>query len=241
MTYSNDYAPTKRIQKILNKALERVNSVNYVPSSRWCFYQVYQMGLVTKKDKNNFDHWTSRARKNFWNGWNPATLKDSVRFSILRGFPEPPKPAKPDYIELQDNYVEVWFEARAMIDQFNYYVKDKNVTMVAFGGDASIPFKWEIAKRLESVFEAYGKPIKILYFGDCDTKGLLIPECALKDIRSWCNVDFEFSHCGLNKDQAKAYNVPENPNKPGEYQWEALTDKQARELILGGLKKVWDW
>jgi len=36
---------------------------------------------------------------------------------------------------------------------------------------------------------------------------------------------------GLSEEQAKGMGVPENPEKPGEYQWEALTDDQAQGLI----------
>ena len=31
------------------------------------------------------------------------------------------------------------------------------------------------------------------------------------------------------------YGVPENPDKPGQYQWEALEDWQAQEIITGAL------
>jgi len=48
-------------------------------------------------------------------------------------------------------------------------------------------------------------------------------------------VDFEFIRCGLNLDQVNLYNVPENPEKPGDYQWEALSDQAAREIITGSI------
>ena len=48
---------------------------------------------------------------------------------------------------VEDFYVEVWFEARAMIGQFRKYAP--NVVLRPFGGFTSIPFKYEIAKDLE--------------------------------------------------------------------------------------------
>ena len=34
--------------------------------------------------------------------------------------------------------------------------------------------------------------------------------------------------------------VPENPDKPGAWQWEALTDPQARQIIEGGIAGLVD-
>lgn len=233
------YKPQPKQIEILNLALEIINSVPYIPSTRWAFYQIVQRGKIAKKDVHNFDHWLSRARKSFWNGWAPDTLSDSIRHAIIRGLPHPMIPAQPDRIKDQKYYVELWFEARAMENQFWYYTKEYYVTMVPFGGDASIAYKWEIAKRLEGRHEQYHKPIVILYFGDCDKKGFMIPESALNDIRDWCIVDFEFIRCGLTLEQAKKYRLPENPERLGQYQWEALSDEQAGELILSNLKKYW--
>ncbi len=79
--------------------------------------------------------------------------------------------------------------------------------------------------------EKHGIPIKVFYFGDRDEKGEMIDQSALKDIREWANIPFEFERVGLSLDQAISMDVPQNPDKPGEYQWEALTDVQAESLI----------
>ena len=80
----------------------------------------------------------------------------------------------------QGYYVELWFEAKAMRAQFEHYTK--YITLRPFGGDPSIPYKWQAAQELERASKYYNKPIVILYFGDYDKKGLSIPESALKDI-----------------------------------------------------------
>jgi len=77
----------------------------------------------------------------------------------------------------------------------------------------------------------YRKPVKVFYFGDCDDKGEQIASSALVDIRAWAGVDFDFERVGLTLAQARGMGVPENPDKPGEFQWEALTDAQASSLI----------
>jgi len=83
----------------------------------------------------------------------------------------------------------------------------------------------------------YRKPVKVLYFGDYDEKGLQIYIAALKDITAWCNVNFQVERIGLTLEQAQHFNLPENPLKPNAYQWEALTDKDASTLILGAVNK----
>src|SRR5690606_12535114 len=112
----------------------------------------------------------------------------------------------------QDYYVELWFEARAMAQQFAYYTE--HITLRPMGGHASIAFKWEIAKDLENASEWYGKPIRILYFGDLDPAGGTIMEVVEEDVRKWCGVDFDLIRCGLTMQQVRQYQVPENFEKP---------------------------
>ena len=234
-----EYRPRPKYAKMLNEALKIINSVKYKPSTRWAFYQMVQRGYINKKDVKNFDYCLSKARKSFYNGWTPDTLSDSIRVAWIRGLHSEPKPEVEDRIIEQDNYVEIWFEARAMFDQFVHYTRDYYVSLVPFAGDPSIAYKWEIAKRLEDRSKTYKKPIIILYFGDCDTKGFMIPESAINDIKPWSNIEFKFIRCGLTLDQAKKYKIPENPDRKGQYQWEALNDKQAGFIIMNNLLKYW--
>lgn len=244
------WTPNPKTKQILSSAWNHFESVSYKVSSRWLFYRLLQDGYYSKKSdyKSKWSKIISAARHNFYENWQPDTLADETRERILRhgsflSFEEWQEAfsytASCDLDKLvdQDYYVECWFEARAMADQFRTII-DFPLTLVPFGGQPSIPFKWEIAKSLEDAFERYQKPIIILYFGDRDTAGEQIRQTAENDIRKWCSVDFELRYCGLTPEQAISSDVPENPEKPGEYQWEALTDNQARKIIeesLGGL------
>jgi hypothetical protein len=58
-----------------------------------------------------------------------------------------------------------------------------------------------------------------------------------QDVTEWCEAPFEFIHCGLNAEQVAIYRVPENIEHPGAYQWEALTDSAADEIITGNLAR----
>jgi hypothetical protein len=49
--------------------------------------------------------------------------------------------------------------------------------------------------------------------------------------------DFEFVRCGLNAEHPEEYDLSENPERPGTYQWEALDDDGARELIVANVEQ----
>ena len=101
----------------------------------------------------------------------------------------------PNY--LQSNYVAVMFEARAMVQQFREYTD--GVTLVPFGGQPSITYKYQVAKYLEAKGRFYDKPIVLLYFGDLDESGKTIYESGAGDIAEWCNHPIEIVHCGLTQ------------------------------------------
>jgi len=141
-------------------------------------------------------------------------------------------------------YAEIWFEAAAMQGQFLYYANE-NIPLLAFHGDISIPEKWRTAERLAERYKALGKPIHIYYFGDYDPKGLQIPRSAWNDIGTWATAllinqgvepgktreILNYHRVGINGEQIEKLGLPENPERPGTYQWEALDDKQAAYLI----------
>ena len=240
----NEWKPHHKSEEILSRAMEHIYSVDYKVSVRWVFYRLLQDGLYNdKKGYKNFVNLSSRARHAFWNGWEPDLLADETRKPKLRGHGHSfdnlnvmsdiesristYTPWISHFYE-QDNYVELLFEARAMAQQFEYYTT--GITLCPFGGQPSIPYKWDIAKRIEDSCTDYDCEGIVLYFGDLDDAGLTIYETGERDIQSWCNVPVQFIRCGLTEEQVEKYNIPENPEHPG-YQWEALTDEAAAEII----------
>jgi len=242
------YRPSPRIAEILDWCLSRVQTVPYRVTARWLFYRLVQERGFQKRQYKNFLKWTSNARKRFYNEWRPDLLADDTRTAHIRGHGYEDADAWMESFKrercvldkymVQQNVVEIWFEAEAMYSQFNHYTSDYHVTLRPFKGDTSIDYKWRISKDIEFLAQ-YEKPITILYFGDYDSKGLEIPNNALKDIRAWCNVPFNFIRCGINKEHISKFELIENPEKPGTYQWEALSEKAAQQLILDNLERFW--
>jgi len=121
-----------------------------------------------------------------------------------------------------------------MIGQFKHFTE--NINLVPMGGSTSISFKWELAKRMEEKWLQYEKPITILYFGDEDLAGHEIERTISRDVRHWSKAEFNIVRCGLTEDQIAKYGVPISYEGKG-YQWEALEDAQAKEIIKESISK----
>jgi hypothetical protein len=257
------YEPYGKTRKVLDRAMEHIKSVDYAVSVRWVFYRLLQDGFYTKKaDYNNLVSLTSRARKEWYDGWTPETLTDETRrmdvfeddgespdFNLdhevrqihagIKWYEDQAKNYVRDFrYKVSPNYHRDWFcvvmfEARAMLEQFRKYTH--GLTLCPFGGQPSIEYKWKIAKHIEERCQTYDKPGLVLYFGDCDDAGRLIFEAGREDITAWCEPDLTFIYCGLTENQARSYGIPENLEKPGTFQWEALADHQARQIIENSL------
>jgi len=225
--------------------LAKVSALDYKPSTRWCFYQVMQKFSLGKGDYAGFKAVQSKFRKEQRGGWHPATLIDDSRKPLYAGFGVNNEeefrasmarnaPSVSIWAKL-DFYVEAWYEARAMTGQFESVIRNPyRITLRAFGGDTTIAPKWETAENIRSMSRA-GRRVIILYFGDADAKGAQIPENAIRDIRPWARSPFEFHVGGLTVEQALEFGLPENFERPGQYQWEALGDDQARNIVEGTL------
>jgi hypothetical protein len=231
---------------IFDTILQDVLALGYRPSLRWCFYRALERFGLSKDDYKNFKNNIARIRKGRRFGWAPDTLEDATRRVFLAG--HGPTDKSGFFRALIENacsagiwgrlpfYTEVWFEANAMVGQFEKYVRRPyRISLRPFGGDYTIAPKWEAAQQIKAMAEN-GKRVVILYFGDADTKGGQIPLSAYKDVRSWAGVDFDFHIGGLTREQAELLRLPENPERPGQYQWEALTDTQAKEIIESTLR-----
>lgn len=206
---------------------------------------------------------------NGWRPWTFCDdTRDIIRlgggFESFEGWMKSFENKRPVYEKFpsQKNLVMIWYEARAMRPQFEHYAAPYHIPMAPFGGDVGPDYKWRLAKFLSELASKHpGKPIIVLYFGDYEPpgktgsrgKGIRIPHDALKDIRPWFEALWlkknegsktvpviNFVRCGLNPSHINCFGIPANPERPGEYQWEALDDGQARKLIVGSIERYWD-
>lgn len=242
----NGWNPSSETVQILEQGLKHVNSVPYNVSLRWVFYRLLQDGIYKNKNDYHTKFMTifSNARHNNTCGWHPNTVEDDTRGIYWKGVGVETEEDAVDEIKCnfdklrdQEHIVLLLYEARAMSKQFAYYTK--HIPLIPMGGESSIPLRYETAYAVSRLSKRYNKPVVLLYFGDCDIKGRKIQKTAKTDITRWCKTSFIWKYCGLTEEQVIKYNVPENFEKPG-YQWEALTDSQAKEIITGFIAKYHD-
>lgn len=241
--------PSDMYYNWIQKTKAYMRSVPYQVSLRWLFYRLLQDG--TLDDKSAYDAYKNVIAKARHSGYiGPDAIADEGRACIhLSGVWDTVAAWLDNFIARLNKgisivdlmlanspYVIVAYEARAMTAQFEMYARPYGVTLYPFGGDPSIPYKYELAKFIERIHEN----VVILYFGDLDEKGQSIGESAMRDIHKWCFKPFVAFHAGLTAEQVQDFDLPENPDHPGTFQWEALTDDQAEELITGALDKFVD-
>lgn len=245
-----EYRPHPATVAKLAHAWEHIMSVPYRVSARWLFYRLLQDGVYRgKRDYSRFSLMIAKARKRYYEGWRPDALVDESRGAHRTGVGFSSEDAWFDELRGerchldrwlgQDGYGVICFEANAMLSQFEYYAPAA-FSLWPFRGDASIEYKWRLAQYIKRARGRHQKPITVFYFGDWDPKGIEIPESAMRDVWRWSRVDFEFIRGGLNLDHPARFDLPENFEKPGEYQWEALTDEDAKTLIAETLGDFYD-
>lgn len=250
--------PGEQAEKLIDAAHSATMAVSYKVSLRWVFYRLWQAGDLAhvkatpraSKKENAYSHLKSYCSKAVHFGLlDPDWVADETRGMAGRGGYRTPKRwieglmrsrCYIDWWSNQPTYVMIGFEAAAMAQQFEHYTEDYGCKLWPMRGDPSNPYKLQIAETVDWASEVYGVPVVILYFGDLDEKGLSIPEAAFRDVHEWSDSDLTIYRVGLNPGDEDRFDMPDIPGKPGCYQWEALEDIHAEQLIRGGLERFID-
>lgn len=267
-TYRWTNGPREKNAAIIDRAKQIVASVPYQVPLRFIFYRLWQEGIYsgkTNEDKaraySNFAGLISTAVHSGY--WEPDMLSDERREAMMLGSGYENESAWLRAVKenlccllnwryAQDYIVSVAYEAESMTPQFKHYCNPYSVERWPFVGHPSNPYKHEFAKRISELYWRYNgdvslhrdgfieKPIVILYFGDYDKGGLQIPETAFAHIREWSNAPHTVYRVGLNEGDGERMDLPSDPDKPGRYQWAALTDEQAGSMITSALDEFVD-
>jgi len=251
--------PGEQARRLIDAAYSASKSVPYEVNLRWVFYRLWQAGTLAyvnatpklPKKVNAYVRLKSVCTKAVHFGiLSPDWVIDDTRSMYGRSGESSidawleelmESECEVDWWSTQSVYLMIAFEADAMRSQFEYYTEEFACRMWPMRGDPSNAYKLRIAKVVDGASRTYGLPVVILYFGDLDEKGLTIPEAAFRDIHAWSTADLKVYRVGLNPGDEERFNMPDIPGKPGCYQWEALEDEQARELIEGSVMEFLDW
>jgi hypothetical protein len=111
----------------------------------------------------------------------------------------------------QHNYVEVWLEKEALAQVFSPITDEYGVFLSVSGGYPKLSQIYNAKVRFE---EYYGKPIKLLYFGDLDPSGKDMPRQLKEQLQKLDVENAEVIEVALNENDVVKYNLPQNPFKP---------------------------
>lgn len=166
-----------------------------------------------------------------------------------------------DHWNNQPKYVEVWYEAAAMAAQFDHYLHEDISQLAFHGhpsipekwkGAARLVERWlkepkpivvlyygdldeagftipESAREDVEKFACH-RVFEILRKENPGMKWDEVHELYEERARAFLK-DFTFERVGLNEEHVDQYRIPDNPERPGTYQWEGLPDEGAEELI----------
>jgi hypothetical protein len=245
------YKPHAKQAAILDAAYDIIQSKPYRTTLRAVFYTLFQAGFYsTKADYAKWKSLCAAARKRHYNEWRPDTLSDAGRKVHVHAYGHDNADNATtaavdslvkyasvylDHFYKQDNIIVLMFESAGMLPEFEYYAPA--IDLIPLGGDASIKHKWNAAKRLDYLAKKFQRPVHVLYFGDYDPKGLMIPESTMKDIRAWVKPEtiVHYDRRGITLEQVELYQIPEKVGagaKAGTYEWEGLTMAGAAETVI---------
>lgn len=166
-----------------------------------------------------------------------------------------------DHWNNQPKYIEVWYEAAAMAAQFDHYLHEDISQLAFHGhpsipekwnGAARLVERW--LKEPKPIFVLYygdlddaglqipesaredveqfacHRIFEILRKEHRELSHEEVIELYREKAKAFLD-DFTFERIGLNDEHVSQYGIQDNPERPGTYQWEGLSDEGAEELL----------
>lgn len=118
----------------------------------------------------------------------------------------------------QSHYVEVWTEKDAQVGLLRSILRggtgntiDRQVRIVPTRGYSGPAFNFPNVKRLKA-WQAIGKQVHILYFGDMDPSGENIDQVVRDKLVQYGLVNVDFQRIAITDEQIAVYELPRNPD-----------------------------
>lgn len=193
---------------------------------RQVFYQLLAEKILTKKTKKSYDYLddvlTDARRDKLipieWFEDEDRVPSGDVYFSVIdsgeffkqnvesyEGALDRFKDSGNNYFyhrwEGQPNYVEVWYEKRALTKQFERAVKGLGVLLQVCRGTSSFTAIWQGSIRFQNALERGVCPL-LLYFGDMDPTGWSNLRWIQRELESTFNVvGVKYIRCAVTLEQ----------------------------------------
>jgi len=137
-------------------------------------------------------------------------------------------------------YVELWVESDSVAGEVKQVAYEWDVPLLAAHGFSSETFLFETGRVLAEIAE--GRTVQIVYIGDHDPSGVLIPEKILEQLHVFApGVEIVFSRLAVTAAQIEEWNLPGKPPKQGDTRTrnfhgeavdvEAIPAAQLREML----------
>jgi hypothetical protein len=145
----------------------------------------------------------------------------------------------------------VWTEAKGIVPLVSRIANERGVPVVSGSGYDSTTLRHDIGVTVSP-----DQPLVVLHVGDLDPHGALIFRAAAEDVQAWASsvgASAEFVRIAVTPEQVADYDLPDDPEKPGNVQVEALpistlrgivedaiTSQQDADIYSGALAREWD-
>jgi hypothetical protein len=215
-------------------------------TARQVYYRLIGLGVPVAKTKGGADGVGDKLNRGRRAGrwpWEAIRDEGAVRSRIGSGYDDPA-----DFWESvrvvaggygrdrhagQPRRVIVWCEAAGMVDQIERACAGLPVLVRSGGGMNSVTLLYEQAKEIV----ADERPTVVLYVGDLDKWGETIEDRVADDLAAFVtdldgdHASLRFQTIAITTTQAQDHGLPGNPDKPGEFQVEALPPDVLAQIV----------
>lgn len=140
-------------------------------------------------------------------------------------------------------HVEVWVESGSIAGVLGDTCRELAVSYYPTRGFSSLTLPYEAAQEINRIDP---ERAVVLYVGDYDPAGVLIPERVESELRKHLKVELDLRRLAINEEQIEAYDLPTKPRKRGDrrrpdvkatVEAEAMPAHVLRELVRNAVEQ----
>lgn len=130
------------------------------------------------------------------------------------------------------SHVEVWCESRSIAGVVTRLCDELAVSLYAAGGFSSLSLPYEAAERIKAKgYAHFEDPVHVLYIGDFDPAGMLIPDSIEEELKGHLNHEVLFDRIAITEEQIAEHDLPTKPRKAGELRRQDIKETVEAEAM----------